>query len=83
LLPSPGEDVAKSRLYQAFAVQLGGAEIANSAAPPLRGALVAGVVVALATVTFVYASVHRFEPHSRGSPVAARAIGIESGPGIQ
>jgi len=47
LLQSPGEDVAKSWLSQAFAVQLGGAELANSAAPPLRGVLIAGVVIAL------------------------------------
>jgi len=47
LLQSPGEDVAKSRLSQAFALQLGGAELANSAAPPLRGVLIAGVVIAL------------------------------------
>jgi len=62
--PNPG-------FIRRFAVQLGGAAVANSAAPPLRGVLVAGAVVALVTVTFVYASVHRFEPHSRGSPVAA------------
>jgi hypothetical protein len=70
-LPSPGEDVAKSRLSRAFAAQLGGAEVANSAAPPLRGLLVAGVVIALVAGTFVHASVRRFEPHSCGSPVAA------------
>ena len=56
-----------------LAKQLGGAEVANSAAPPLRGVLVAGVVIALVAGTFVYASVHRFEPHSHGSPVAAVA----------
>jgi hypothetical protein len=56
-----------------LAKQLDGAEVANSAAPPMRGALVAGVVIALVASTFVYASVHRFEPHSRGSPVAAVA----------
>jgi hypothetical protein len=56
-----------------LARQLEGAETANAAAPPLRGMLVAGVVIALVAGTFVYASVHRFEPHSRGSPVAAVA----------
>ncbi|HVD84558.1 MAG TPA: hypothetical protein VNC42_10040 [Bradyrhizobium sp.] len=56
-----------------LARQLDGAEAANSAAPPLRGVLVAGVVIALVAGTLVYASVYRFEPHSRGSPVAAVA----------
>jgi hypothetical protein len=56
-----------------LARQLDGAEAANSAAPPLRGVLVAGVVIALTAGTLVYASVYRFEPHSRGSPVAAVA----------
>jgi hypothetical protein len=54
-----------------LAGQLGGAEVANSAAPPPRGALVAGVLMALVAGTFAYASVQRFEPHSHGSPVAA------------
>ncbi|HEY3029369.1 MAG TPA: hypothetical protein VGJ68_04205, partial [Bradyrhizobium sp.] len=56
-----------------LARQLGGVEVANSAAPPLRGVLVAGVVVMLVAGTVAYASVYRFEPHSRGSPVAAVA----------
>jgi hypothetical protein len=56
-----------------LAKQLSGTEAANSAAAPMRGVLVAGVAVALVAGTFVYASVHRFEPHSRGSPVAAVA----------
>jgi len=56
-----------------LAKQFGGTGVANSAAPPMRGVLVAGVAVALVAGTFVYASVHRFEPHSRGSPVAAVA----------
>ncbi len=56
-----------------LARQLDGAEAANSAAPPLRGVLVAGVAIALVAGTLAYASVYRFEPHSRGSPVAAVA----------
>ncbi len=56
-----------------LARQLEGAETANSAAPPLRGVLVAGVAIALVAGTLAYASVYRFEPHSRGSPVAAVA----------
>jgi hypothetical protein len=34
---------------------------------------VSAVIGALVAGTFAYASVHRFEPHSRGSPVAAVA----------
>jgi hypothetical protein len=71
LLQSPGGDVAKSRLSQPFAVTISGAEVANSAALPLCGALVAGVAIALATGIFVYALLHCFEPHSGRSPVAA------------
>jgi len=56
-----------------LAKQLSGTEAANSAAAPMRGGLVAGVAVALVAGTLAYASVHRFEPHSRGSPVAAVA----------
>ena len=45
----------------------------STAAVPARGALLGGVTVALVAATFAYASVHRFEPHMRGSPVAAVA----------
>jgi hypothetical protein len=55
-----------------LAKQIGGAEV-STAAPPARGALFAGVAVALIAGTVAYASVHRFEPHTRGSPVAAVA----------
>jgi hypothetical protein len=51
--------------------QMGGADAAASAASPLRGALVAGLAAALVAGTAAWASVHRFEPHIRGSPVAA------------
>jgi hypothetical protein len=55
-----------------LAKQIGGTNVAHSAAAsPMRGLLFGGVVVALMAGTFVYASVHRFEPHSRGAPVAA------------
>jgi hypothetical protein len=55
-----------------LASQIGGAETSNSnAAPPLRGVLFASVAIVLVAATFAYASVHRFEPHTRGSPVAA------------
>jgi hypothetical protein len=55
-----------------LASQIGGTETSNSnAAPPLRGVLFASVAIVLVAATFAYASVHRFEPHTRGSPVAA------------
>ena len=57
-----------------LARQIGGAEVANSgAAPPLRGVLFAGVAVLLAAGTLAFTSVHRFQPHASGSPVAAVA----------
>ncbi len=57
-----------------LAKQIGGAELTNStAAPPRRGVLFAAVAVALMAGTVAYASVHRFEPHTSGSPVAAVA----------
>jgi len=73
-------------LAASLASQIGGTETSNSnAAPPLRGVLFASVAIVLVAATFAYASVHRFEPHTRGSPVAAvtRAEEIESRPGIQ
>jgi hypothetical protein len=55
-----------------LATQIGGTEVSNSAAaPPMRGVLFASVAIVLVAGTLVYASVHRFEPHTRGSPVAA------------
>jgi hypothetical protein len=57
-----------------LAKQIGSAPISNaSAASPMRGALFAGITFALVAGTIAYASVHRFEPHMRGSPVAAVA----------
>jgi hypothetical protein len=60
-------------LANPLARQIGGAEVNQSAASPRRGALFAGIAFLLAAGTFVYASMHRFEPHTRGSPVAAVA----------
>ena len=66
--------VAPLVLAAPLARQIGGVEASNPhAAPPARGVLLAGVAVALLAATLVYTSVHRFEPHTRGSPVAAVA----------
>src|SRR6266478_5371222 len=55
-----------------LARQIGGNEVStSSAAAPMRGVLFASVTIALVAATLAYASVHRFEPHTRGSPVAA------------
>jgi hypothetical protein len=54
--------------------QIGGAEVADPAAAPRRGLLFAGVAIALMAGTVVYASVARFEPNARQSPVAAVAV---------
>src|SRR5450432_966941 len=55
-----------------LARQIGGAEVSTpNAATAMRGVLLAGIAVALVAGTFAFASVHRFEPHTRGSPVAA------------
>ncbi len=57
-----------------LAKQIGGAESSHSnAAPPPRGMLFAGVAVLLLAGTLAFTSVHRYEPHTRGSPVAAVA----------
>ena len=57
-----------------LARQIGGAEVSNSGTPsPARGPLFAGVAIALMAGTVAYASVHRFEPDARQSPVAAVA----------
>jgi hypothetical protein len=66
--------VAPLVLAAPLARQIGGSEVSNpAAAPPARGVLLATVAVALLAATLVYTSVHRFEPHTRGSPVAAVA----------
>ncbi len=64
--------VAPLVLAAPLARQVGGVEISNSAAAPAsRGVLFASVAVALVAATLGFASVHRFEPHSHGAPVAA------------
>lgn len=66
--------VAPLVLAAPLARQIGGVEAANpDAAPPARGVLLATVALALLMATLAYTSVHRFEPHTRGSPVAAVA----------
>jgi hypothetical protein len=58
-----------------LARQIGAAESSNAnAASSARGVLFASVALVLLAGTFAYASVHRFEPHMRGSPVAAVAV---------
>jgi hypothetical protein len=64
--------LAPLMLAAPLARQIGGNEVStSSAAAPMRGVLFASVAIALVAGTFAYASVHRFEPHTRGSPVAA------------
>jgi hypothetical protein len=53
-----------------LAKQIGGAETAKPAGAP-RGVLFAGLAIVLLAGTVAYASVVRFEPHTRGSPVTA------------
>jgi hypothetical protein len=53
-----------------LARQIGGADESNQTAAS-RGVLFAGVAALLVAGTLAYTSVHRFEPHTRGSPVAA------------
>ncbi len=66
--------VAPLVLAEPLARQIGGADMsASSKQPPMRGALVAGVMVALVAGTVAYASVKRYEPNMRGTPVAAVA----------
>jgi hypothetical protein len=55
-----------------LAGQIGGAEDSNSQAPaPPRGLLFAGIAILLVAGTVAYASVTRFEPDARQSPVEA------------
>jgi hypothetical protein len=57
-----------------LAKQIGAAEASPAgAAPPSRGLLFAGVAIVLLAGTVAYASVTRFEPNARQSPVAAVA----------
>ena len=64
--------LAPLMLAAPLARQIGGNEVSTSSgAAPMRGVLFASVAITLVAGTFAYASVHRFEPHTRGSPVAA------------
>ncbi|WP_146691174.1 hypothetical protein [Bradyrhizobium canariense] len=54
-----------------LAKQIGGAEGSVSQVVPARSVLFASVAIALMAGTVAYASVHRFEPHPHGAPVAA------------
>jgi hypothetical protein len=56
-----------------LARQIGGAPASNQDTAPARGTLFAGVAALLTAGTLVFASVHRFEPHTHGMPVAAVA----------
>lgn len=64
--------VAPIILAAPLARQIGGSDILASPAPA-RGALIASVAVLLVAGTLAYASVDRFAPHLRGSPVNAVA----------
>jgi hypothetical protein len=64
--------VAPIILAAPLARQIGTSDILTSPAPA-RGALIASVAVLLVAGTLAYASVHRFAPHMRGSPVNAVA----------
>ena len=64
--------LAPIMLAAPLARQIGHAEAANaSAASPSRGVLFASLALALVAGTIAWTSLHRFEPHTRGSPVAA------------
>jgi hypothetical protein len=65
--------VAPLILAAPLARQIRGADMSPSYNDPVRGALVAGVLAALLAGTAAYASVHRYEPNVRGTPVAAVA----------
>ncbi|MBI5322243.1 hypothetical protein [Bradyrhizobium sp.] len=63
--------LAPMLLAAPLAPQAGGTDAPAATASPLRGALLAGLAAVLVAGTVVWASVHRFEPHMRASPVAA------------
>jgi hypothetical protein len=66
--------VAPLVLAEPLARQIGGTDASSSRNNlPMRGALVAGIMVALIVGTIAYASIHRYEPNMRGTPVAAVA----------
>ncbi len=63
--------VAPLFLAEPLACQIGGGAAASSTKAPMRGALVAGILALLIAATAAYASVHRYQPNARGTPVAA------------
>jgi len=63
--------VAPIILAAPLARQIGGTDIFTSPAQSTRGVLIASVTMLLIAGTLAYASVHRFAPHMRGSPVKA------------
>src|SRR6516165_3065368 len=65
--------VAPIVLAAPLARQISGSDISTSLTPPARGMLIASVTTLLIAGTLAYASVHRFAPHMRGSPVQAVA----------
>jgi hypothetical protein len=56
-----------------LARQFGGAEASHANAAPIRGVLLAGMALLLVAGTLAFTSMRRYEPHTRGSPVAAVA----------
>jgi hypothetical protein len=65
--------VAPLVLAEPLARQIGKRDMFASSNDPIRGPLLAGVMAVLAAATLAYASVHRYEPNARGTPVAAVA----------
>jgi hypothetical protein len=66
--------VAPLLLAAPLARQIGGADLSVSGTkPPARAGLIAGVLIALVAGTVAYASMHRYAPNMRGTPVAAVA----------
>jgi hypothetical protein len=63
--------VAPLVLAEPLARQIGRRDMFASSNEPIRGPLLAGVIAVLAAATLGYASVHRYEPNVRGTPVAA------------
>ena len=63
--------IAPLLLAAPLARQIGGIDASAATTSPFRSALVGGLAAALVAGTVAWASVYRFEPHMRGSPVAA------------
>jgi hypothetical protein len=63
--------VAPLVLAEPLARQLGRRDMFASSHEPVRAPRLSGLVAVLALATLGYASVHRYEPNARGTPVAA------------